>query len=164
MLILLNIKGSVVIPSEGNSKLESLEAVVVGATVGTVTHGRITVRDKLVVVGAEGLPSFIRRLLEHNDHKGTHKESRVALLGVVQRCVVIDLIVLVLLVVHQLLELLAEQMHLAQVERAKVCEEGLIDQVVVNAEVEGMLPRLWRVLITDPVQSAWDDFNRLVGV
>ena len=164
MLVLLNIECSVVIPSKSNRKLEALEAVEVGATVGTVTHGRITVGNKLVVVGAERLPGLICGLFEHDDHKSAHQEGCVALLGVVQRCVVINLVVLVLLIIHELLELLTEQVHLAQVERTKVCEEGLVDKIVVDAEVEGMLPRLWRVLVTDPVQSAWDDFDRLVGV
>lgn len=137
---------------------------MVGATVGTVTHGRITVGDELVVVGAESLPGLIGRLLEHNDHKGTHKESCVALLGVVERRVVIDLIVLVLLVIHEFFKLLAEQMHLTQVEWTKVSEKGLIDEIVVDTEVKSVLSRLWRVLVTDPVEPTWNDFDGLVGV
>lgn len=44
-------------------------------------------------------------------------------------------------------------MHLAKVERAEIGEERLIDEVVVNAEIEGMRARLGRVLIRDPVEA-----------
>jgi len=77
---------------------------------------------------------------------------------------VIDLVVLVLIVVHELLQLFTEQVNFSEVERAKICEERLIDQVVVNAEVEGMLAGLGWVLITDPVEPPWDDLYGCVGV
>ena len=164
MLVFLHIEGTVVIPAESNSKLKTLEAVEVSAAVSTVTHGCITVRNEFVVVGTECLPGLVSRLLEHDNHEGSHEESGVALLGVVQRSVVVNFVVLVLLVVHQLFKLLAEEMNLAQVERAKVSEEGFVDKVIVDAEVEGVLPRLGRVLVTDPVQSAGNYFHRLIGV
>ena len=55
-------------------------------------------------------------------------------------------------------------MDLAEIERAKVSEERLIHQVVINAEVEGVLPTLgWR-LVTDPVEALGDDLDGLVLV
>ena len=74
----------------------------------------------------------------------------------------VDLVVLILLVVHKLLELLAEEMDLAEIKGAEISKEGLIDQVVVDAEIEGVLAGFWRVLITDPVEAARDDLNGLV--
>ena len=164
VLIFLDVKSAVVIPAEGHGELEALEAVQVGATVGTVAHSSITVRNELVVVGAESGPGVISRLFEHDDHEGAHEEGSVALLGVVEGGVVVDLVVLVLLVVHKFLKFLAEQVHLAQVERAKVSEKRLVNKVVVDAEVEGVLPRLGWVLVADPVQSPRDDLHRLVRV
>ena len=73
-----------------------MEAVQIGAAVGAIAHGCVTVRDELVVVGTEGLPGLLCRLLQHYDHVGTHEERRVALLVVVQGRVVVDLVVLVL--------------------------------------------------------------------
>ena len=55
-------------------------------------------------------------------------------------------------------------MNLAEVKRAKVSEERLVNQVIVNAEIEGVLARLGRVLITDPIQTPWNDLNGLVRV
>ena len=74
----------------------------------------------------------------------------------------VNLIVLVLRVVHQLFQLFAEQVHLAQIERSKVSEERLVDQVVIDAEIEGMLARLRRILVTNPVQALRDDLDWLV--
>jgi len=82
--------------------------VQVGATVGAVTHCSVSVRDKLVMVGAESTPSVVSRLFEHNDHKGAHEKCSVALLGIIERGVVVDLVVLVLLIVHKLFKLLAK--------------------------------------------------------
>lgn len=53
VLILLDIEGRVVIPAEGNRVLESLETVQVGASVSTVTHSGVAVRNELIVIGAE---------------------------------------------------------------------------------------------------------------
>ena len=111
----------------------------VGAAVCTVTHSRITVGDELVVVGAESLPCLFCRFLEHNNHEGTHQESCVALLRVVKRCVVVNLIVLVLCVVHELFKFLAKEMNLAQIKGSEVGKKWLIHQIVINAEIEGML-------------------------
>ena len=74
----------------------------------------------------------------------------------------VNLIVLVLRVVHKLFQLFAEQVHLAQIEGSKVSEERLVDQVVIDAEIEGMLARLRRILVTDPVQALRDDLDWLV--
>ena len=63
----------------------------------------------------------------------------------------INLIALILRVIHQLLELLTEQVHFTKVERSEICKERLINEVIVNTEVKGVLPRLWRSLVTDPI-------------
>ena len=74
----------------------------------------------------------------------------------------VNLVALILRVIHQLLEFLAEQMHFAEVKRAKVSEEGFIHKIIINAEVEGVLSRLrWR-LVADPVEALVYDFHRLV--
>ena len=87
----------------------------VGAAVGAITHGGVTIGDEFVVVRAERLPGLVCRLVQHDNHEGAHQEGRVALLGVVQARVMIDLVVLVLLVVHEFLQLLAKQVHLTKV-------------------------------------------------
>ena len=63
----------------------------------------------------------------------------------------INLIALILRVIHQLLELLTEQVHFTKVKRSEVCKERLINEVIVNTEVKGVLPRLWWSLVTDPI-------------
>ena len=101
--------------------------------------------------------------MKHDDHERTHEEGCVALLGVVERCVVVDLVVLILLIVHEFFKFLAEQVHLSQIEGTKVSKEWRVDEVIVDAEVESMLTRLGWILVTDPVQASRDNFNRLVG-
>ena len=100
VLIFLNIELAIVVPSEGYSKLEALEAVQVCATIGTVAHCRVTVWNEFVVVRAESLPGIVSGLVKDNNHKGVHKESSITLFCVVERCVVIDFVVLVLIVIH----------------------------------------------------------------
>ena len=85
------------------------------AAVGAITHGGVTIGDKFVVVRAERLPCLVCRLVQHNNHEGAHQEGRITLLGVVQARVVIDLVVLILLVVHEFFQLLAKQMNLTKV-------------------------------------------------
>ena len=63
----------------------------------------------------------------------------------------INLIALILRDIHQLLELLTEQVHFTKVKRSEVCKERLINEVIVNTEVKGVLPRLWWSLVTDPI-------------
>lgn len=70
------------------------------ALVGTGTHGRISERNELGVVRLENLPGFIRTLLEHDDHVAAHEEGGVALLGVVERGVVVNLVATVLAIIH----------------------------------------------------------------
>ena len=53
-------------------------------------------------------------------------------------------------------------MDLAEVERAKIGEVRLVDQVIVDAEVEGVLARLRRISIADPVEASWNDLDWLV--
>ena len=85
--------------------------MLVGASVCAVSHRRVSVRNELIVVRTECLPSLLRTLVQDDDHEGAHQEGSVRLLVVVQAGVVVDLIVLVLLIVHEFLKLLAEQVH-----------------------------------------------------
>jgi len=64
---------------------------------------------------------------------------------------VVDLVVFVLLVIHEFLELLAKQVNFSEIKGTKICEIRLVNQVVINAEVEGVLAGLGWVLVTDPV-------------
>ena len=72
----------------------------VSASISTITHCCVTVWNEFVVVRAESLPGIVSGLVKDNNHKGTHQESSITLLCVVERCVVIDFVVLVLLVIH----------------------------------------------------------------
>ena len=54
------------------------------------------------MVARKSVPSLLSRAFKDNDHVAAHEESRVSLLGVVERRVVIDLERFVLLVIHQL--------------------------------------------------------------
>ena len=76
----------------------------------------------------------------------------------------VNLIILVLLIVHELLKLLAEEMNFSKVKWTEIGEVWFVNQIVVDAEVEGVLARFWWVGITDPVQAALDDFNGLIGL
>ena len=49
-------------------------------------------------------------------------------------------------------------MHLAEVEGTEVSEEGFVDQVVVDAEVECMRAGLGRVFVRDPIKAVCDYF------
>ena len=51
-------------------------------------------------------------------------------------------------------------MHFSQIQRPKVLIEGLINKVIIDREVEGVLPRPRRLFITDPVQSIRNDLDR----
>ena len=53
-------------------------------------------------------------------------------------------------------------MHFPEIQGAEVCEEWLVNQVVVDTEVERMGTRLGWILVRDPVQATWNDFNRFV--
>ena len=76
--------------------------MLVGTPVRTVAHGSVSVRDKLVVVRAESRPGLVRAFLKDNNHEAAHQEGRVRLLVIIQARVVVDLVVLVLLIVHEL--------------------------------------------------------------
>ena len=55
-------------------------------------------------------------------------------------------------------------MYLPKIQGAEVCEEGLINQIIIDAEVESVLARLWWVLITDPIETSGNDLNGLISV
>lgn len=66
-------------------------------------HCRVTERHKLVVVRSEGGPGLISRAVAADNHEASHEEGSVGLLGKVYTGVVVDLVVGVLTVVHELL-------------------------------------------------------------
>ena len=55
-------------------------------------------------------------------------------------------------------------MDLAKIKRTKVRKERFIYQIIVDAEVESVLAGLWRILITDPIETSGDDLNGLISV
>ena len=79
-----------------------------GVLVGACAHCRVTEWNELGVVGLEGGPSLFGRALADDDHEAAHEEGGVGLFGKIDRRVVVDLVVSVLAVVHELLKLLAE--------------------------------------------------------
>ena len=162
VLVLLDVKGSVVVPAEGDGKLQALEAVQVDAFVRACSHRGVSIGQELVLVGFESCPGIVSCLLQDNDHECAHEEGRVGLLGVVERCVVVNLVGLILRVIHELLQLLTEQMHFAQIERSEVGEERFVHEIIVDAEVERVLTRLRRGLITDPVKTLANNLDGLI--
>lgn len=63
------------------------------------------------MVRTECLPCLLCTLVQDDDHEGAHQEGSIRLLVVVQAGVVVDLIVLVLLIVHEFLKFFAEQVY-----------------------------------------------------
>lgn len=59
VLVLLYVEVVVVVPAEGDTVLEPLEAVKICAAIGAVSHCRVSVRNELVVVGLENSPCFL---------------------------------------------------------------------------------------------------------
>ena len=53
-------------------------------------------------------------------------------------------------------------MDLSKIERPKICEEGLVDEIVIDAEVEGVGTGLGWVAVTDPIQPIWYDLKGLI--
>ena len=53
-------------------------------------------------------------------------------------------------------------MDLAEIEWTKISEVRLVDQVIIDAEVEGVLARLGRISIADPVETSRNDLDWLV--
>ncbi len=51
----------------------------------------------------------------------------------------VNFIVLVLRVSHELLELLAKEVNFSEIKWTEISKERLVHQVVINAEVKGML-------------------------
>jgi hypothetical protein len=52
--------------------------------------------------------------------------------------------------------------HLSQVKGTEVSEEGLVNQVIIDTEVECVLARLGGILVTDPEQARRNNFDWLV--
>ena len=76
----------------------------------------------------------------------------------------INLVVLVLLVIHEFLKLLTKQVNLAQVKWTEIRKKRLVNQIIVDAKVESVLTGLGWILITNPVETARNYLHRLIGV
>lgn len=138
VLVLDDVELVVVIPAEFDGEIETIQAVIDRAFVGARALSRVSERSEFVMVRLENLPSIASTPLEDDNHEGAHKERGVCLLRIIKTSVMINLVRAVLLVVDEFFKFLAKQMNLAEIERAKVREEWLIHQIVVNAEVEGV--------------------------
>ncbi len=55
-------------------------------------------------------------------------------------------------------------MHLAQVEGSEIRKKRLIHQVIIDAEVEGVLARLRWILVANPIKTTGDDLDWLISV
>jgi hypothetical protein len=117
------------------------------ALVSACSHGGISERSEFVVIRLEHTPGFSCWLFEYDDHEAAHQESSVGLLGVVETCVVINFVGAVLLVANQFLQFLAEKVNFTQIKGTKVCEEWLVHEIIVNAEIESMRSGLGWVFI-----------------
>ena len=70
MLVLDHVELVVVVPSQLDGKLQTVQAVLDGALVGASTHGGVAIRRELVVVRLKDLPGVLGRPLEDDDHEG----------------------------------------------------------------------------------------------
>ena len=53
-------------------------------------------------------------------------------------------------------------MDLAEIEWTKISEVRLVDQVIIDAEVEGVLAGFGRISIADPVEASRNDLDWLI--
>lgn len=163
MLIFLNIESGVVVPAELHPVLETTEAIQDGALIGARAHSGVTIGHELGMVWLEYLPSLLGSLFQVDDHEAAHQTRGIGLLSIVHGGIVIDLVLRILSIGHKFFELLAEQVYFPKIERPEVGEERLIDQVIVNAEVEGVRSGLGWAAIRDPVEAAGDDLHGRCG-
>jgi len=61
------------------------------------------------------------------------------LLSVVETSVMVNFERFVLGIVHQFFQLFAKQMYFSQIKWPKVCEERLVNKVVIDTKVESVL-------------------------
>jgi len=100
VLVLLDVKSRVVVPTERYCVLETHEAVHYCALVGASAHSGITEGHEAGVVRFEASPCFLRALFENDDHETAHEEGSICSFCVVERRVVVNFVGSVLLVVH----------------------------------------------------------------
>lgn len=53
-------------------------------------------------------------------------------------------------------------MDLAEIEWTKISEVRLVDQIIIDAEVEGVLAGFRRIGIADPVEASRNDLDWLI--
>lgn len=82
----------------------------------------------MLLVWSKCFPSVFGRLLEHNNHKGSHEECAVRLLVELARSIVEDLEILVALICKQPTKLPDVLMGLSQITRAEVLVERLVHE------------------------------------
>ena len=100
------------------------------AFVGASTIGGIPVVCKGRLDFLERLPGLFCGLLEDDHLEGTHQIGGVGFLRTVQGGVVIDQIFGIGAVSYKFLDLCHKTVGHAQVQRAEVCEEGLVHKVL----------------------------------
>jgi hypothetical protein len=79
------------------------------------------------VIWSEEFPCIHVAAAQDDDHVAAHEECGIRLLGVVHGRVVVYLKLLVARIAHQFLKLLAELVDFAEVERAEIGKEGLVN-------------------------------------
>ena len=92
VLVLNNVEGLVVVPSELDAQMETIEAVLNSALVCTCSHGSVSKGRKFVMVWGEHFPGLGSRFVEDDYHECSHQECGVGLLCIVKTGVVIDLV------------------------------------------------------------------------
>ena len=105
VLVLNNIEFVIIVPTQLDSEVETIQTVVDGAFVSTSAHGCVSEWSEFVVIWLEHFPGFLGTSLKYDDHKSSHEESCISLLGVISARIVVNLISAILLVVYQLLQL-----------------------------------------------------------
>jgi len=100
VFILFDIECFEVVPLVADALLETLEAVKDSALVVAIALGGIAEGNKLIVVRAERVVSFLGGELQDNDHKCTHQECRISEFVFLVRAIMEDPVVLVLIILH----------------------------------------------------------------
>jgi len=154
VLVLFDIEGPEVIPSEADCVLEALQAVEEGAVVEALTFGGVSVMSENWVVRLELRVCVLRLHFEYNDHKCSHEEGAVDefVSGILRGAVVENLIFLEILVAKEASELSGEPVDHCEVQRTKILVERKVCQIVIDIEEKGVLIVLWRLQIGHPVQ------------
>lgn len=92
MLILLHIEAGVAVPTKSHGDFQTSETVQDQTLIRTGSHGCVSKRYELVLIGSEYFPSIICRFLLVYDDVAAHQKGGVGLLRVVEGSIVINLV------------------------------------------------------------------------